>query len=468
MLLKIGVKNYKSFREYSEMDFTFKGAIRDSLDIKVLEGNYFTGNKVLKLAALCGKNASGKTNFFTVLEHLTLVFDENAKKDIWDFSPFLYDKNKENSSIFISFISKKTYYEYSCEVNVYSKKIFSESLKYKRNNGKQQVLFEIKDGKLNSFSKKYIKENPEFLKKLIEKREESKSFISLIQEYKLEKLDIIQNFTHFFKHTLEIHTIIEKRIYSSTLTGIIFLKLKMKECLDELKKKNKNIDFENYGQNELFLYYKEKIKKKTGIFFTLELLSLIETFIKSLDLGVKKIALKKESDICYPYFPVDSDKKNSITELNNYSIVTFHKNNIKLNICDESSGNKKLIELATSIIFSLIKNKVLIIDEFSNYFHQRILERILMLFRRYNKNSQFIFSSHNPNVLDLDLKKEQIFISDKNSEEETKISSLKETSFNKKLSFAKLYLNGLLGSEINDDLIDFEFSLEDFLNEEED
>lgn len=468
MLLKIGVKNYKSFREYSEMDFTFKGAIKDSLDIKILEGNYFTGNKVLKLATLCGKNASGKTNFFTILEHLAFVFDDNIKKDIWDFSPFLYDKNKENSSIFISFISEGIYYEYSCELNVYSRKIFSESLKYKRNNKRLKVLFEIKGGKLSNFNKNCIKENFDFLKKLIEKREESKSFISLIQEYKLEKLDVIQNFTYFFRNTLEIHTIIEKRIYSSTFKGILFLKLKMKECLDELKKENKNIDFEDYGQNELLLYYKDKRKKKNEILFTLELLSLIESFIKSLDLGIKKIALIKEGDICYPYFPFDSDKENSITELNNYSIVTFHKNDIKLNICDESSGNKKLIELATSIIFSLIKNKVLIIDEFSNYFHQRILERILMLFRRYNRNSQFIFSSHNPNVLDLNLKKEQIFISDKNSEEETKISVLKEMAFNKKISFAKLYLNGLLGSEINDDLIDFEFLLENFLNKKED
>lgn len=88
MLLKIGAKNYKSFREYSEMDFIFKGPIGDSLDIKVLEKNYFKGNKVLKLATLCGKNASGKTNFFTLLEHLSFVFDENIKKNIWEFPSF--------------------------------------------------------------------------------------------------------------------------------------------------------------------------------------------------------------------------------------------------------------------------------------------------------------------------------------------------------------------------------------------
>lgn len=390
------------------------------------------------------------------------------KKIFGSFPPFLYDNNKENSNIFISFISKETYYEYSCELNVYSRKIFSESLKYKKNNERLQTLFEIKDSKLSNFNKKCIKENSDFLKKLIEKREESKSFISLIQEYKLEKLDIVENFTYFFKHILEIHTIIEKRVYSSTFKGILFLKLKMKECLDKLKKENKNINFENYGQNELLLYYKKKSKKNTDLIFYLKLLSLIESFIISLDLGIKKIALNKEVDICYSYFPVNSEKENNITELNNYSIITFHKNDIKLNICDESSGNKKLIELATSIIFSLIDNKVLIIDEFSNYFHQKILESILTLFRRYNKDSQFIFSSHNPNVLDLNLKKEQIFISDKNNEEETEIFSLKDIAFNKKLSFAKLYLNGLLGSEVNDDLIDFEFSLKNFFYKKDD
>ena len=90
MLVKFGVENFRSVKDYIEL--SFEASSSDELE------DYYVINagknlRLLKMAAIYGANASGKTNVLKALAFLrNLVLDPREKKtDTIDYDRFLFD-----------------------------------------------------------------------------------------------------------------------------------------------------------------------------------------------------------------------------------------------------------------------------------------------------------------------------------------------------------------------------------------
>ena len=118
-----------------------------------------------------------------------------------------------------------------------------------------------------------------------------------------------------------------------------------------------------------------------------------------------------------------------------------------LEFVKESLGTKKIMFLAEYLYYVFSNGSVLIVDELEASLHPELTEFIVKCFLDENlntHNSQLIFTSHETNLLDLNLfRRDQIYFVYKDAEScGTYIRSLKDFSVRETDSIAKSYLAG--------------------------
>ena len=124
----------------------------------------------------------------------------------------------------------------------------------------------------------------------------------------------------------------------------------------------------------------------------------------------------------------------------------------------ESSGTKRFMAILLMMLQNHNNDKVIVMDEFDNSLHFSLTKALLQIINSPNNFNQFIFTTHNLNILDLDLRVDQIYLTEKDFLGITELYSLFD--FNgingvsrSDIKFIKRYLNGLFGALPN---IDFE------------
>lgn len=344
-------------------------------------------------------------NFFEAIEFFKNFFTSN-KNDIFSFEEFYLAKDKLNTKLEIEFINNKKYFKYLLLINKSERKIIEETLFMKQLNKKNfEKIFLIQNDTILFFNDEYIKSKgiKEFFL-----NNTSRLLIKILKD--ADDNFIKENFLDFFEKLIIIHK-------NNPVTENNFIKnrIKLKEML--LERKN--------GGNPKFL-------------------KLIEKFVSNLD---------TEDGIDENYNGITSE---AIEKVNKYRIKTIHnKYDFSGNIVgeksldlytNESTGTRKIVELSFAIISSLFEGTPIFIDELTTYFHNKITEEIIDLYRMEGTKGQLIFSTHNDNLLDYDFRKDQIYIIDKNSKEESEIFSLIDTDFRNDLSTAKQYMAGKFGS----------------------
>jgi uncharacterized protein len=172
----------------------------------------------------------------------------------------------------------------------------------------------------------------------------------------------------------------------------------------------------------------ENLKKETHRKLILDLLKKSDLFIQDLII---------EDDEIYTIHNLYDDHKNPIET-------------IKVNLLEtESRGTSKLFNLAGAIIDTLIKGKILMIDEFDTSIHTLLSHSIIEYFHdsNYNKqNAQLFITTHDTNLLDLNLfRRDQIWFIEKESDENSKLYSLLEFKPRNDISLEKRYLEGKFG-----------------------
>lgn len=424
MLIRCAIENFKSFKELQEISLfpfgqnSFKENIHYFNDDELYfgtskkENERRNKNRLLKLALITGKNASGKSNFFEGLEFFKDFFIKN-KDSLFSFEEFLLDENKLNTSFEIDFIYNQKYMQYSLVVNKSERKIIEEKLTVKLLNKKTfEKIFHIKNGEILELNNIYIKSKgiKEFFL-----NNTSRSLIKILKD--ANDSFIRENFLDFFIELVIIH-----KNNPITENNFILNKIKLKEML--LERKNGNSP---------------------------KLLELIEKFVSNLDTGIKRLDIEDGMD--ENYGNINSE---AVEKVKKYRIKTVHNKydsqgtvvgEAVLDLyTSESTGTRKIVELSFAIISSLYNGTPVLIDELTTYFHNKITEEIIDLYRMNWTKGQLIFSTHNDNLLDYDFRKDQIYIIDKNEKEESEIFSLIDTDFRNDLSTAKQYMAGKFGS----------------------
>lgn len=220
-----------------------------------------------------------------------------------------------------------------------------------------------------------------------------------------------------------------EEIYSIRSTSPVLLKLKdfIYKEYDEFMEAVKKISVvitNSYDLDDKGLRYEfseiTKQKIETNKALALELLQQIDSSI--VDISFKLYDLEEKTYEIY---------------LHRYS--RRENNNIKQNIADESSGVKKIVSLLAKLL-SIYDGETLVIDELDSSISTRSLMLIYnnMINNGRNRSGQLIVSTHNLELLNLDLfAPEQIYILSKNDCLSTEINSLADfdlRSSNKRLA----------------------------------
>jgi hypothetical protein len=116
----------------------------------------------------------------------------------------------------------------------------------------------------------------------------------------------------------------------------------------------------------------------------------------------------------------------------------------------DSSGTKKIFEISGLIVQALEKGHVVCIDEIDSRLHPLLVRYLAQLFNSIGnnyKNAQLICNTHDVLLLEEDIRRDQIYFTDKNEFGVSRLYSLCEfKGVRKDSKILKMYLLGLFGA----------------------
>lgn len=119
-------------------------------------------------------------------------------------------------------------------------------------------------------------------------------------------------------------------------------------------------------------------------------------------------------------------------------------------LMDESNGTRNLLFLAGPVLDILEKGQTLVIDELDTSLHTLLVRELVRLFHRPDVNTghaQLIFTTHDTSLLDAPdlLRRDQIWLVEKDNEQATNLIALAEFSPRKNEALERGYLMGRYG-----------------------
>ena len=409
MLVEFSVKNFLSFRD--EVTLSMEKGIGD----EAIE-NVFKCSDVdlLKIAAIYGANASGKSNLLKAFTTAIMMVRNSNVIPVdgkWMFlKPFLFDsenKNKPSEFKFVFMINKTKYvYKFSADIN----KIHTESLDVYYSQKPTNIFSRIKT---NEYT--YNKNDKIMLESIESRNTNNKLFLATATTWNYEKT---RDVFLWFSKSIDVHNSFE-------------------EIAD--------YDLIEYSNNE------KELKD-----FSLKLLRESDIDIKDINVDYEE---KEMDSTMVDMFIPPLARTNQNYKVKNVKIEIEHEvrdanNNIntyKLDFYDESSGTRALFALAPFLKRAFEKEKIIIVDELERSLHPSLIEFIIKLFnsKKINKvNSQLIFTTHATNLLNLELlRRDQIWFTEKNSANGVSdLYPLDSFAVRKDENIQKGYINGRYGA----------------------
>lgn len=383
MLVQFMVKNVLSFREETILDMTAINAYKEHESNLIDNGSK---EKYLRVAAIYGANASGKSNLYMAMRYFQKIITESMNNVDDDtmiaieeyYEPFKFEEEKANSEFQIIEIVDDYEYKYGFEYN--EKQIVSEWM-YRKN---------LKTKRTISILER-IKNKIEF-------------GATVRQECDLYKNQIPQEALclSFFKK-LKLKTDIFNEVYDS-IKDILVIPTDFCEDRRLLKAfLPRVIDHE-----------KEKLLN----------------FLSAIDTGIKDIGYDdSENDI--RFYTMHKGKDN-----NKYPLSLFY----------ESEGTIKSIMLFIYARTAVLNNKCIFVDELNVKLHPLLLKFIVDLFYDDNSSAQLLYTTHDTTLMDKRFfRRDQIWFVQKDEYGYSELVALSDYKVRSDASFEKDYLAGVYG-----------------------
>lgn len=408
MLIEFSVKNFLSFKEKVTLSLE-KGNGDENLE-NVISNNI---TDLLKVSAIYGANASGKSNILKAFTSAILMVRNSNLIQVegkWNFiKPFLFDEvSKSQPSEFeFIFIANDVKYRYffSADAN----KVYDEILDayYTQKPTNIFTRTNTNNYEFNSDKNK--------LETLATNNTENKLFLSTATMWNYNKTkDAFLWFTTVIDTYDSFDRIMDKDLvdYSNDDEDLKKFSLKLLKAADILIK-DISVDYEEKEMDSL----------------------MVDMLIPPLARNGEKYKVKN----------VNIELEHEVIDDNN------NKHSYKLNFNDESSGTRVLFAFAPFLKRAFEKTKVIVVDELEKSMHPSLVEFIVKLFNNkdINKvNSQLIFTTHATNLLNLKLlRRDQIWFTEKNPYNGvTELYPLDSFSVRKDENIEKGYINGRYGA----------------------
>lgn len=433
MLIGFKVKNFKSFKDLQHFSL-LAGKVRSNENHIVDLGKY----KILKFSGMYGANGSGKSNFISALSMAQILLNQGVTSLINNLYYRGSEIDKKKDSYFEYEISlNEKLYSYGFEINISKKEIISEWL-IDMTRGTGKTIFE-RDIKRNLENSDLKKANNIFANCLIEMRSNrSELFLKEI----IRRISMSNNKDAFFDDIVNVYRffmfdMIVVKPQTHKIFDIDYFKNKDK-ILKILKALDINIvDIENEPTSIKII----QSKLPDNVFLNLlNDIDAMTTRYKDIN-----CTLRIENDIY-------TIKKKNDGEYEVKALKFLHQNSNSLfGTYEESDGTIRVLEL---VDIMLSQNKLFLIDELDSSLHPALVDGLLKIFLKSNRNNQLIITTHELKTLDFELvRRDEIWFAEKNDNGETKIYSLEEfkdvARFDRKID--KAYMEGRFGAIANID-----------------
>ncbi|UUX35198.1 AAA family ATPase [Fundicoccus culcitae] len=410
MLVEFNVKNFLSFRDQVTFSMETGERLRKYKDTNT---RTVAGRDLLKNAVIFGPNGSGKSNLLNAIDMMRriILFPTTDITQTLFYQPFaLDDYSKNESTLFeMKFIVEDKLISYQFEYTL--EEIVSEKLSKINKNGSEKLYFSRTDNEVSASNK---------MKTIFKKTRKNKLLLFDGQDNN-DELCI--------------------KVYEWFANNLVFFKSMRNERFHVLK---------NEKIKETFLKF---MKLADFNIVDIEVVESAQTYSEDLMKALSLISEEptKKTEIYTLYKKYDVNGK----------VVGFDRIAYSM----ESNGTKKMMALALVMILNHNKNITLLVDEFDDSFHLSLSKAILQLINSIQNSNQFIFTSHNTNLLDCNLRVDQIYLAEKSFDGKSDIYSLFDFSglgsSRVDITFAKRYLEGQFGAMPD---IDFD-SMFDLLGE---
>jgi len=408
MLQEFSVTNFLSFEKRETINFL---ATKDKTNLDELTYEVKKGIRILRVAAIYGANASGKSNLLIAIESMwRLLYSTQtlSSNPIPHHKPFIFntDKPTEFNAIFWVGENKHTY-----KISFNRNQVLYEKIEYTSTNGIISLLYErdlegIRFGTTLKFSKRDQNE-------LIKETLSNHTVLSTLNKKNLNVPAEIRNLFNWIEnyvHEVDVHDdhikIAEQAEKEPKLKALI---------LDLLRKADFNIaDFNLIGM--------EVPKDVAQMILNDENLSEIS----------KERLLSDRKDILFSH----------IAGKRKFQIVYGR----------QSTGTKIFFRLARLLYELGYKGSVIMLDEIEDSLHYDLLLHFFQIFLQTNTRSQLIFTTHNQLLLDENwmIRRDMLWFIEKDID--TAASYLYRASnlgIHKNLSLINAYKVGKMGAKPN-------------------
>ncbi len=387
MLVLFSVKNFASFKEEACLDMRAVKAYKEH------EYNLHTlpnGEHLLKVAAIYGANASGKSNFVKAYgTFVDIVRDSfNTAKDgksvlEQNYSPYLLanDSIGEDTEFSAIFVDSQYQYEYGFTYN--TKQITTEWLYRTALEGKRRVrttIFE-RDSKRSSFGA---------------------SVEGICSKYQEDIKDDVLVLTFFSR--IKLRTNAFTGAFDTITSAPAFFTYSQKEIVDFLK----------------IVFKKMESDHKADLL----------NFFKNVDIRVKDFKTEihnEETNIFFIHSGADGQDHSLPIEV-------------------ESEGTRKAIFLYALASIALEMGATLFIDELNMQLHPLLTRYIVNLFHTQKGRGQLIYTTHDTTLLDNSFfRRDEVWFVDRAETCESTLYSLSEFAIRKDSSYESEYLGGAYG-----------------------
>ena len=398
---------------YEENIFTMKaGPDTKYRDFNTSKTKY---GRLLKSAFVFGANGSGKTNFIQAATWMnTVVVSELSRQSklISNVPYFQFHEEASNipTTMEVQFIVEETLYEYGFEI--LNGEVIKEFLSRKVGQRLTPVFF---------------RNSPDF-KDISFTGKEMDNVKDLAKNTRKDNLFLYWANGGNNEIAIEVYRWFEESLY--------FFDMNQENALSEI-----TVD---YVQNE-----------KNGKQKILDLLKQADINIIDFNMDIseeepsfKKLLKKSVADKLPPVTSVSLETYHYY-----YDRDWSNPKPIPIPFSHESAGTQKLFEVAGPILDALEKGKVIFIDEIDTRLHPLLVRFLVMMFNSISKNpnnAQLICNTHDVLLLDENIRRDQIYFTEKNENGVSQLYALTDfTGIRKDSKLLKRYLIGLFGAVPN-------------------
>lgn len=433
MLIRFVAQNIFSFGEATEFNMLpnnrYKRLPHHKYDVN--------GFGLLKMTALYGANAAGKSNFVKAVILLKkIITGEKLPAEISDLQFKFRDKKYEDQILAVEFFQDKKSFYYALKIN--NNIIKTEEL-YISGLGKKEdrLIFERntnKEGKTNItfFNEFENDKESQVLKRVIEKNlaKSGQPILKLLTTLNSPLLNEVNIAFDWFESTLQFlfkvshpalaHFIDEDDTYKNYAEHLInSFHLGIDELSTEKSTLKAFAKDKKYDEQQII----EDVMENPE-----------EILILHGDDG-ESVAVVRENDVFYV-------KKLKLK----HSVK--NKKNITFDISEESDGTVRLLDYVPILHDIFFRDKIFIIDEIENSLHPTIIKELIRSFsEEENTFGQLIFTTHESNLLDQSIfRQDEIWFAQKDKNGSTDLYSLSDYKEHNTIDIRKGYLMGRYGA----------------------